>query len=309
MEPPEDLLRSDLANGDSSMRRVISGAWAAAITPRRADGTVDEPAFAGFLEALIERGIRGFVVNGATGEFCLTNSEELRRLLAVAAQVTRGRAEFACCIGSAGMRGCLDNGTVAMEAGAKALLLPMPYFFPYQQDDLDAFCRGVARDLRAPILLYNLPSFTTPLEASTVQRLIEDCPDIVGIKDSSGSLEILRSLTRAGIEACRIVGNDSILAQAIEEGVCDGVISGVAAAMPELIVACWKRQPEAARRLDEFIKQIAEFPVPWGVKLVAGFRGFAPAHLAQPMSQRRAAQTLELKEWVQRYGKSEKALP
>ena len=278
------------------MSKIITGVWAAASTPRRADGSLDEAAFQGALTALMDRGIRGFVINGGTGEYCLTTREELCVMLKRAAEITRGRAEFACCVGSAGLHGCTESGNLAMEAGAKALLLPMPYFFPYEQDDLEAFCREVAVKLGAPILLYNLPSFTTPIESSTVQRLIEECPNIVGIKDSSGSLEIMRSLKP---DACRIVGSDNALAQARKENVCDAVISGVASAMPELILACWERDANAARRLDEFIEQISGFPVPWGVKLVAGYRGFAPAHFSQPLSRQRRKQMRQLEEWFQ----------
>ena len=61
----------------------------------------------------------------------------------------------------------------------------------------------------------------------TVRRLIVEVPNIIGIKDSSGSLEILRDLTTHGVEACRIIGNDSALVQAMEEKICDGVVSGV----------------------------------------------------------------------------------
>src|ERR1035438_6947437 len=110
-------------------KKLITGVYAAVVTPRRADGSVDEASFGKSLRFLMERGIEGFAINGATGEFCLTTKEELRAILAVAAEVTRGRAEYLCGIGSAGIRGAIEKGFLAMEGGAKGLLLAMPYFF------------------------------------------------------------------------------------------------------------------------------------------------------------------------------------
>ena len=58
--------------------KLVQGVYAAAATPRHEDGTLDEAAFRGQLEFLMQRGIQGFAINGATGEFCLTTPEELQ---------------------------------------------------------------------------------------------------------------------------------------------------------------------------------------------------------------------------------------
>ena len=146
---------------------IAGGVYAAVLTPRGADGAVDEAAFAGLLEFLLGKGISGFAVNGATGEFCLTTEAEFARLMRVAAEVTRGRGSFLAGIGAAGSREAVRLGRIASEAGAAAVLLPMPYFFPYSQGDLKQFVREVAAGVDAAVLLYNLPQFTTGLDAAT----------------------------------------------------------------------------------------------------------------------------------------------
>jgi len=99
---------------------------------------VRESWLAANLNFLLERGIRGFVLMGS-GEYCLTSAGELSRILSVAAGTLEGHAVFACGIGAPGIRGCLEKARLAASAGARALLLPMPHFFPYEQDDLYAF--------------------------------------------------------------------------------------------------------------------------------------------------------------------------
>jgi 4-hydroxy-tetrahydrodipicolinate synthase len=238
------------------------------------------------------------VINGATGEFPLSTPGELGRLLAIARSAGAG-SEMLCGIGAPSLPRSLELGRAALDGGAAVLLLPTPSFFPYTQDDLEAFCTTVAGKLSAPILLYNLPRFTTPIEGETVRRLIADVPNIIGIKDSSGSLAILRNLP-AGVT--RLVGDDSALVQAVEEGVCDGVVSGVAGVLPELISFLYHRRDsssyaESHSRLDEFLERLSVFPVPWGLKLVAECRRLSAAGFQQPLSQARECQAVEFRAW------------
>ncbi|MCU1321972.1 MAG: hypothetical protein JWM43_1621 [Acidobacteriaceae bacterium] len=243
-------------------------------------------------------------MNGATGEFCLTTPEQLRTILATVQQASAGKAEILCGVGAAGVVQARELASIAEHAGVKGLLLPMPYFFPYQQEDLELFCREVATSTQLPILLYNLPQFTSGLEKETVRRLIVEVPNIIGIKDSSGSLEILRDLTQHGVDACRIVGNDSALAPALCEAVCDGVVSGVACALPEVILEIYQSEPESADfvRVDallrEFIAQLDPFPTPWGLKWAAEARGILRATFSQPITEHRTEQHMALNAWL-----------
>jgi len=282
--------------------KLVRGVYAAAATLRQEDGALDETAFRGQLEFLMERGIQGFAINGATGEYCLTTPAELERMVFIAAETTAGHAAFVCGVGSAGVRGCLANARIAADGGAAGILLPAPHFFPYQQDDVEVFCRQVAEQTPLPVLLYNLPQFTSGFQPETVTRLIAECPAIVGIKDSSGSLATLRALSVPGAEACRIVGNDNALVEALRERVCDAVISGVACVLPEVLLEVWERGPgfdEACRLLGEFIQATADFPVPWALKWIGESRGIAAARFAQPLSERRERQGRELQSWFE----------
>ena len=277
---------------------VVQGVYAAVLVPRLANGELDEVSFGAIVEFLRDKGLSRLVVNGATGEYCLTTAPELARMLAICRE-TLPRADMLCGIGAAGLAGCLELGRIAMDHGARALLLPMPHFFPYSQDDLYAFCAAAAGRLDAPVMLYNLPRFTTPIELQTVRCLMDAVPNIKGIKDSSGSLALLGGLNSG---ACRIVGDDSVLVAALDAGLCDGVVSGVAGVLPELITFLWDRRdsaayPQAVELLTELIRHLSAFPVPWGLKLIAECRGITTAWFSQPLSAARSAQASEFREW------------
>ena len=124
-------------------------------------------------------------------------------------------------------------------------------------------------------------------------------PNIRGIKDSSGTLALLGGL---GAGACRIVGDDSVLVAALDAGVCDGVVSGVAGVLPELTTFLFDRRnsaayPRAVELLNELIRHLAALPVPWGLKLIAECRGVTPAWFSQPLSAARTAQANQFRAW------------
>jgi len=280
----------------------VQGIYAAILTPRSLHGDVDVPAFTAIIRFLVEKGVQRFAVNGATGEFCLTTPTQLELLL-TAVKATCKDAEVLCGVGAAGAAQTRELVEIAQNAGVHGLLLPMPYFFPYDQQDLVAFCEEIARNVTVPVLLYNLPQFTTGLDAQTVCDLCQSVPNIIGIKDSSGSLDVLRALRNRVPNACRIIGNDQALAPALQEGLCDGVVSGVACVVPELIQALYNQPTggpgfvQLSCQLDELIEQLNAFPTPWGLKWVAEERGLPSANFTLPVSRQRRADAAVLKQW------------
>ena len=285
---------------------VLGGVYAAVLTPRSNTGDLDEAAFARLLEWLIGKGVDGFAINGATGEFVRTTEDEFGRLMRVASQVLGSRARFIAGVGSTSVDGCIRFARIAERAGAEALLLPMPWFFRYSQPDLKAFCCAVANAVETPVLLYNLPQFAAGLEARTAAELLEECRQIVGIKDSSGSLEAVRLLTDRGVTARRLIGNDAVLAAAIEESVLDGVVSGVAGVLPELIAQLYRvgmrgaacaEFHDLAATLGEVVAKLDVLPTPWGLKILAEARGLAPASYPMPLVRERELERDALLEW------------
>lgn len=278
------------------------GVYAALLTPRRDDGELNLPSYRHQVEVLEEKRLSGYAINGATGEFTTSSEEELRQLLEETRSVTPHR-EILCGVGAADLRGSIRRANVAATSGASALLLPMPYFFPYRQDDLREFIHAVASATELPVLLYNLPQFTSGLDTDTVLTLLREHRNIQGIKDSSGSLDILRAITRENIPATRLIGNDSALCDALQEGLCDGVVSGVACALPELMRSLFlsdRKEPDFdqfRRQLELFIHKIGPLPTPWGLKVASAIRGFTKESYPFPLSPQRKREAEQLRDW------------
>lgn len=290
----------------------FSGVYAALLTPRNCVGELDLPSFRKQLTMPAAESFAGYAVNGATGEFTISSVDELSQLV-TATRNGAPNAQILCGIGASDVRCAVARGHAATDAGADAVLLPMPAFFPYRQDDLRSFCIAVASELSIPVLLYNLPQFTSGLEVETVLSLLATDSNIVGVKDSSGSLDIVRAMTQAKI-GTRIIGNDSALCDAMEQGLCDGVVSGVACTLPELMTSLFATQGRGDEfstqkdLLNEFIEQLGALPTPWGLKVTSAARGFSKESYPFPLSSERMEEVAMLRGWFEEWvGKATRA--
>jgi 4-hydroxy-tetrahydrodipicolinate synthase len=284
----------------------LTGLFAAAVTPRTAAGAVDHVAFDRVLDLLLAAGVDGVCLGGATAEYPHASRDERLDLIARTAARIGNRALLVG-IGAAAPTDVVPLGRAALEAGARAVLLSMPLFFPYAQEDLEAFCVDTAAAIGGPVLLYDLPSFTTPLATDTVLSLLGSASHVIGIKDSSGQRDRLVPLTTArGDQPWRLlVGDDAMLVDAMAAG-WDGCISGTSGAFPELMLAVTR----AARARDEatlavlvpllkelFVQQ-GVFPTPWGIRIGLEARGIGVGPLPLPLSPGRRAQKAAYMEWV-----------
>ncbi len=277
------------------------GVYAALLTPRSDAGELAIASYSRQLSEIGKTRLTGYAINGATGEFTLSSDADLELLTKTTRSHAPG-AQILCGIGAGDVRLTVRRARIAQAAGADAALLPMPCFFPYRQDDLAAYISAVANAVELPILLYNLPQFTSGLSTDTVLALFAKHRNLAGIKDSSGSLEIVRAMTSAGLPHARLIGNDGALCDALTEKVCDGVVSGVACTLPELMSTLFAAAGTgdfSSKRalLEQFLEQLGALPTPWGLKVTSALREFTQESYPFPMSTEREAEASRLRTW------------
>ena len=284
----------------------LNGVFAAVATPVGADGGVDPVTLDRLIDFLLGAGVDGVCVGGATGEYPHFEAAERIQVIDRVAARLQGRVLLTG-IGSSSVRRTVALGAAAMEAGSAAVLLPMPMFFRYAQQDLAAFAAGVSRELRAPCLLYDLPDFTNGLEPSTVLELLRHEPYVVGIKDSSGSEDHLGEFAGARGDQpwTLLVGDDRLFGRGLRAG-WNGGVSGMAGFCPELLVGLYRafrdgRHDAIARfqdLLEELIGRISIFPTPWGIRIGLAARGIDTGPLPLPLTPDRRAQIDAFQQWL-----------
>jgi 4-hydroxy-tetrahydrodipicolinate synthase len=282
---------------------MLHGSAAALLTPRREDGSIDFEALERNAEFVFARGASAIVPCGGTGEYFDLTLAQRREMVSRLVPVAKGKGQLIAGVGSGSLHDSVSLARHALDTGATAVLLPSPHFYRYGTGDLLQFFRDAARAIEGPTLLYNLAGFVSPLDADLAAELVGAEPHIIGIKDSSGGLEILRRLTLGGIPGVRIQGHDKWLPDSLRQGLVDAAISGPAGVVPEAIVAVFDTFGDeaafsaATSHFDQFLQQLERFPYPWALKWAAQHRGLGPVSLPLPLSAVREREKAEFLTW------------
>lgn len=170
----------------------LAGVIVPLLTPLRPDESLDEDGLGRLIEYVLLEGADGIFVLGTTGEFALLDRVTRNRLIECAVARTRGRAPVLVGVSAAGTKLAVESGREAVALGADAIVATAPFYFPHTQTELIAHFSAIAAEVDAPLALYNIPHrVKLALEPATVRKLAE-IPNVVGLKDSSGDLEVLR---------------------------------------------------------------------------------------------------------------------
>jgi len=262
----------------------LSGVYPALITPFSADGTVSLADLKYNLHRYNGTDLAGYVVLGSTGESVLLSREETDGILATAKEAASPEKKLIAGTGAESTAETIAKTKRAAELGYHAALVKTPHYYKpaYKPEVLITHYRKVADNSPIPLLLYSVPQFTgVTLEACEVAALAEH-PNIIGIKDSSGSVQ------RAGemIAAVRpdfqvLVGSASTMYPSLMIG-ARGTILALANALPEKCVALYdlarRGQIEQARELQQILVKASKLIVSEagiaGVKFVMNQRGY-----------------------------------
>ncbi len=169
--------------------RVIT----AMITPFADDGSVDYEGAAKLAKHLINHGSEGILVGGTTGEGAVMSEEEKLKLYDCVIRAVGQKAEGkkVPVIGNAG--GIDTTASIAfaqkVEAlGADGVLAIVPFYVKPTQEGMYQHFKAIADSIHIPVILYNVPGRTNAsIQPATIRRLVDVCPNIVGIKDAAGN--------------------------------------------------------------------------------------------------------------------------
>lgn len=263
---------------------------AAALTPRRDGGiAIDSSAALDLIGFLESHGIDGITLLGSTGEFPHFDSEDRARLAALICK--RSRVPVLVNVSHSTLDGAVGLAESAADAGAAGILVMPPYYFRYSAEDLRTFFLEFAAQINVPAYLYNIPQFTSGLPASAAIDLLAT-GKFAGIKDSSGQWEYFEALQQAaaGHGFSVFVGGERIYSRACAAGAA-GTISGIASAVPELMVAIDRRArsgqstADLDRYVSEFLDRTAAFPFPAGIREALSVRGLKTGPHAVPVKE------------------------
>lgn len=263
---------------------VISGIFPALVTPFRSDESVSLDGVTENIRRYNSTALAGYVVLGSTGESVMLDQHEADSVLAA---VREAATPDKLLIAGTGAESTAE--TIARTKRAAALayslaLVKTPYYYKpsYRAETFIQHYRAVADASPIPILLYSVPIFTgVTLESPEVVALASH-PNIVGIKDSSGSIQRIGEIVAAAPKHfCVLTGGAAVLYPALAVGARGGILA-LAAAIPEKcaeLFALFERGEHArARELQLLLvnaskRIVSECGIP-GVKYAMDLRGY-----------------------------------
>lgn len=293
------------------MARAFSGVFTAIITPFRQDESFDEGTFKKLIDFQIANGVAGIVPCGTTGESPTLSHEEHERVVEVCVKHVNGRVKVIAGAGSNSTAEAIKLTKHAKKVGADGVLQVNPYYNKPTQKGLYLHFKAIADAVDIPVVVYNIKGRTAVnVETPTLVRLMNDCRNIVAVKEASGDLEQMKSVIKARKPGFAVLsGDDNMTLDLIKAG-GDGVISVASNLIPDRMVAMVsaaldgriKEAEKMNKELDAFFKACFFETNPIPIKTAAAMKGMCREVFRLPMCTMEDANRKKLKNVLEEMG-------
>jgi len=237
-----------------SLRKTfLCGSYPPLLTPFRG-GKVDFKKFAELAERQVREGSHGVLVCGTTGEPSSLTIDERTELVKVAVEVVAKRIPVVAATGSQSFAETVELTARAEKAGADAVLVVTPYYIKPSQRGLVEYFVSVGQRTELPLMIYHIPGrAAVSVKASTVARIAERTPNLVGIKHATNDLELVTELLmEMGSEFRIFCGLEALSLPMLVVG-ASGLMSAVSNLAPARVAALYEAVEQgnlaAARQL------------------------------------------------------------
>lgn len=187
---------------------MFEGLTVAMVTPFKR-GEVDYEGTDRLIAYMLDGGVEGLVVSGSTGEAATCSVEERRKLWKFVKERAKGRAPVIAGTGTNNTADSIELTRIAQELGLDGAMLVTPYYNKPTAKGQIAHFATVARTTTLPIVLYNVPGRTATNTLPEVFEKLQDIPNIVAIKEASGSLDQITAL-KARTRFTILSGDDAL---------------------------------------------------------------------------------------------------
>ncbi|WP_151735054.1 4-hydroxy-tetrahydrodipicolinate synthase [Paenibacillus tengchongensis] len=202
----------------------IYGVYVPVVTPFDTAGEIDLESYQRYVNNIIKNDIHGLVVNGTTGESPTVNIQELQSLIAASQELLRGRSiPLVIGTGTNDTASTVKRTELAANAGADAALVVVPYYSRPSQEGIIAHFRKAA-EVGIPILAYDIPGRTGVGMTLDTARAILDMEHVVGLKDCSGSAQLVSQLSALGSKPV-LCGDDVHFLDMLGHGAAGGMLA------------------------------------------------------------------------------------
>ncbi|OWR32589.1 dihydrodipicolinate synthase family protein [Saccharibacillus sp. O23] len=161
---------------------MFTGLSAFPLTPLKEE-VVDEAAFAGLIDRLVQARVDSIGVLGSTGNYMYFDREERRRITELAVgQAQAAAIPVMASISALRVRDVLNLAEDAQRAGVKAVLLAPVSYQPLTDEETYSLYEQVTRHLSVPLCVYDNPRTTKFVFSDELHGRIAALPRVQSIK-------------------------------------------------------------------------------------------------------------------------------
>jgi 4-hydroxy-2-oxoglutarate aldolase len=276
---------------------TLQGVLGPVVTNFTSSGELDRTAFAENIRAHLDAGMSGVVITGSTGEAALLDEKERASLVEVARYSVPADRRLIVGTGAESTRTAQRLTRLAAERGADAVLVVAPHYYGLKPVALRDHYTAIADDSPVPVVLYNIPKYMHFALAPQLVAELAQHENIVGIKDSSGDLELLAGYLKSqNNDFSVLVGNGSAFRRALEMGARGGILAVGLFAVALALEVYTSRSEQAQDRLAPLSSRIVGDMGVAGVKAALDRVGFTGGPVRPPLQPLGAAELAELTE-------------
>ncbi len=281
---------------ENSVPAKLRGIVPPMITPLADRDTLDTEGLGRLVEHLVGGGVHGLFILGTSGEAPSLSYRLRREVVQRVCSQVGDRLPVLVGVTDTSIVETLAMARCAADAGATAVVLAPPYYFPLSQAELIRYVRRLVAELPLPLVLYNMPAMTkVSFEPETIRQLLDE-PQIIGLKDSSRQMDYfvtVRQITRQRPDWSLLVGFEHMLVDTIAAGGDGGVLAG-ANVSPRLLVGLYEAALQADHRRIEQLQQALSIqrqiytvgsgstPSLQGIKCALALRRICSDRMAEP---------------------------
>ena len=243
----------------------LQGIYPPITTPFDHNGEIYKIKLTHNVESWNRTGLAGYVVCGSTGESVMLTPEEKFLCWEIVAKAAAPEKLLIAGTGVESVRETVSLTNKAAEMGYKAAMVRTPHYYKNLLNRVDAqvlYFRAVADQTKIPLMIYNWPQATGIDIAPEAVAMLSEHPNIIAIKESSGSLEKVMQMIREVKPGFQVlVGSAPTLAPSFQVGAV-GAVLAFANAAPYACITIWEahrsRELEAAKDWQNRIAKAAQ---------------------------------------------------
>jgi len=221
--------------------KELRGVYAVTITPFTKDNKVDYEGVKSNVDWYIKSGVHGVLPGGSTGEYVSLSDKERFELAEVTMDAAKGKISVIVGATAETAEKTIEFARHAEKIGADGVMVLPPYYCKPTSLEVHAHFKKVGEAINIPIVLYNNP-WTSGVDICLKDeiKILEDVPNVIIVKESSGQIQRTRDLLIQGPEKTRVFcGWEDLAFEAFVSG-ATGWISPAADIVPSVAVDLFK---------------------------------------------------------------------